>query len=246
MPLILAITVIIQAFFIYHVIRNNRPYWWAFLILSTPIVGCVIYYFVEVFPHSKEHRSVRRTGRNLLRALNPDAAMRKRIDEAEICGSVANKTALAEECLAAGFAEEAIRLYQSCLSSAHANDPLLMFGLARAYLEHGSIPQTLSQLRQLQADHPKFKPLEVRLLQARALALSGDSHAALAAYEELVPIYTGLEAKCRYALLLQQTGHLKQAATLFQEILLHAKRFNVNLESEQEWIGIARQGGLPQ
>ena len=92
MPLIIAITVIIQAFFIYHVIRNNRPYWWAFLILSTPIVGCVIYYFVEIFPHSQEHRSVRRTGRNILRALNPDAAMRKRIDEADICGSVANKS----------------------------------------------------------------------------------------------------------------------------------------------------------
>ena len=169
MPLIIAITVIIQAFFIYHVIRNNRPYWWAFLILSTPIVGCVIYYFVEIFPHSQEHRSVRRTGRNILRALNPDAAMRKRIDEADICGSVANKTALAEECLAAGFTEDAIHLYQSCLSSAHVNDPLLMFGLARAYLDHGSIPQTLSQLQQLQNDHPKFKPLEVRLLQARAL-----------------------------------------------------------------------------
>ena len=49
-----------------------------------------------------------------------------------------------------------------------------------------------------------------------------------------------------YALLLQQTGHLKQAASLFQEILTHAKLFNINLETEQEWVAIARQGGLPQ
>ena len=246
MPLIIAVTVIIQAFFIYHVFRNNRPYWWAFLILSTPIMGCLIYYFVEVFPYSKEHRAAQRTGRNLLRALNPDAAMQRRIDEAEICGSVANKSALAEECLAAGFTADAIRLFQSSLSGAHADDPLLMFGLARAYLSHGSIPQALAQLQQLQAEHPNFKPLEVRLLQARALEQGEDPRLALAAYEELIPLYTGLEAKCRYALLLQNAGHLKQADSLFQEILTHSKRFNVNLESEQEWVAIARQGGLPQ
>lgn len=246
MPGIIAITVIIQAFFIYHIIRNNRPYWWAFVILSAPILGCVIYYFVEIFPHSNEHRAARRTGRNLLRALNPDAVMRKRIEETEICGSVANKSALAEECLAAGFAADAIRLYQSSLISAHANDPVLMFGLARAYLDHGANAQALAQLQQLQTEHAKFKTLEVRLLQARVLEKSGDIQAALAAYEALIPVYTGLEAKCRYALLLQQSGHLKQAAGLFQEILLHAKRFNINLESEQEWVNIARQGGLAQ
>lgn len=246
MPLIIVITVIIQVFFIYHVFQNGRPYWWALLILSTPILGCVIYYFVEVFPYSKEHRAARRTERNILRALNPDAAMRQRIEETEICGSVSNKVALAEECLAAGFAADAVRLYQSCLTSAHANDPELMFGLARAYLDQGSAPQTLSQLQLIQNDYLKFKPLEIRLLTARALAQNGDTLAALEAYETLAPIYTGLEAKCRYALLLQQTGHLKQAASIFQEILLHAKRFNVHLETEQAWIGIARQGGLPQ
>ena len=245
MPLIIVLTVILQALFIYHVFRNGRPYWWALLILSTPILGCVIYYFVEVFPYSREHQIARRTGRKVLRSLNPDAAMRQRIEETEICGSVSNKVALAEECLASGFATDAVRLYQSCLTSAHANDPELMFGLARAYLEQGSMPQTLSQLEQIQANHPKYKPLEIRLLLARALEQSNDQ-LALATYEELLPAYTGLEAKCRYALLLQKTGHQKHAATLFQEILTHAKRFNVNLETEQEWVAIARQGGLPQ
>jgi len=246
MPILIAITVIIQAFFIYHVFRNGRPYWWAFLILSMPVIGCVIYYFVEVFPYSQEHRSARRTSRNILRALNPDAAMRQRIDDATICDSVSNKALLAEECLAKGFAADAVRLYQSCLTSAHANDPELMFGLARAYLDQNSIPQALSQLQQIQSEHSKFKPLEIRLLEARAQEQSGDHLRALALYEELIQIYSGLEAKCRYALLLQQTGHHKQATTLFQEILTHAKRFNINLETEQQWIAIARQGGQLQ
>lgn len=246
MPLIIAITVIIQAFFIFHVFRTGRPYWWAFLILSMPVVGCLIYYFVEIFPYSKEHRTAQRTGRNILRSLNPDAAMRQRIDEATICDSVSNKVLLAEECLAKGFATDAVRLFQSCLTSAHTNDPELMFGLARAYLDQGSAPQALSQLQQIQSEHSKFKPFEVRLLEARVLEQNGDHLRALAIYEDLILVYTGLEAKSRYALLLQKTGHLKQAAALFQEIITHAKRFNINLETEQQWVDIARQGGLPQ
>jgi hypothetical protein len=39
MPLIIALTVIIQAFFIWHVFSTGRPYWWAFVILSFPVMG---------------------------------------------------------------------------------------------------------------------------------------------------------------------------------------------------------------
>lgn len=64
---------------------------------------------------------------------------------------------------------------------------------------------------------------------------------ALTEYEAIVPTYVGLEAKCRYALLLKKAGHLKQAAGLFSEILTHAKRFNVNMESERAWVKLAQQ-----
>jgi len=241
MPAIFAITVIIQAFFIYHVFRTGRPYWWAFIILSMPALGCLVYYFVEVFPNSQEHRSARRVGRNLARSLNPDAEMKRRIEEADICGSIANKAALAEECLAAGLTHDAIRLYQSCLAGPHANDPVLIFGLARSYFENGADALAMEQIQQLQTNHPAFKASEVRLLKARTLEESGDTLGALAEYEDIVPTYVGLEAKSRYALLLKKAGHLKQAENLFIEIVAHAKRFNVNMESERAWVKLAQQ-----
>src|SRR5262245_56127295 len=48
MPLLIALTAFIQAFFLFHVFRNGKPYWWALLILSTPVIGCIIYYLVEI------------------------------------------------------------------------------------------------------------------------------------------------------------------------------------------------------
>ena len=241
MPAILALTVIIQAFFIFHVFRTGRPYWWAFIILSMPVMGSLIYYFVEVFPNSREHRSARQAGRNIMRSLKPDAEMKRRIEEADICGSIANKAALAEECLAAGLTHDAIKLYQSCLAGPHANDPVLIYGLARSYLENGAHALAMSQIQQLQANHPTFKASEVHLLKARTLEESGNTVGALTEYEDIVPTYVGLEAKCRYALLLKQAGHTKQAEGVFSEIIAHAKRFNVNMESEQAWLRVAQQ-----
>lgn len=241
MPILILITVIIQGFFIYHVMRTGRPYWWAFIILSFPVIGCLAYYFIEVFPNSPEHRSARRVSRNLARTLKPDAEMKRRIEEAEICGSIDNKSALAEECLAAGLSHDAVRLFQSCVAGPHANDPVLIYGLARAYFENGADELALQQIQLLQSAHPNYKPSEIRLLKARTLEESGDNLGALAEYEDIVPTYVGLEAKCRYALLLKKTGHLKQANGLFSDILAHAKRFNVNMESERAWVALAQQ-----
>lgn len=242
MPILLAaFTVIVDAIFIYHVIRNQRPYYWAFIILSFPIAGCVAYYLLEIFPNSREHRNVRRAGRNMARALNPDGPMKKRIEEMELCGSVDNKVALAEECLERGFSFDAIKLYRSCLQGAHAKDPALMFGLIHAYVENGAHEEALKQVQSLQTEHTQFRPNEVRLLKARALEAADDTHAALTEYEALLPLYSGLEARCRFGLLLQESGHTQQAQSVFQELLEHAKRFNITLDSEQDWIAQARQ-----
>ena len=66
MPLII-LTVIVQGCFIFHVFKTGRPYWWAYVILGFPVLGCVVYYFVEVFPNSREHRAANRAARGLER-----------------------------------------------------------------------------------------------------------------------------------------------------------------------------------
>jgi hypothetical protein len=104
LPIVAALTLLIQACFIDHVFKTGRPYCWAFVILAVPLLGCLIYYLVEVFPHSSEHRAVRKTGRKVAQAIAPDAEFVRRIEEVEICGSVENKAALADGCLGRGLA----------------------------------------------------------------------------------------------------------------------------------------------
>ena len=204
-------------------------------------MGCLIYYFVEVFPGSREHRSANKAARALSRALQPDADLKKRVEELEICGSVDNKLALAAECMNHQMYVEAVRLYESCLDGAYGSDGAILFGLAKAAAEAGDWGKANTAIDRLKADAAKFRPLEAQLLKARVLEGQGQNDAALAAYRELVPIFVGLEARYRYGSFLQRLGKHEAAMEMFNEVVKHAKRFSSSIEEEERWASAAKQ-----
>jgi hypothetical protein len=241
MPIVGAIVLLIQFCFAYHVLKTGRPYWWMFIIMAFPVMGCVVYYFVEVFPGSREHRKARKAARALARVLEPDAELKKRAEELEICGSLDNKIALAGECMNHRLFAEAAKLHESCLGGAYANDGALLFGLARATVEGGDWAKATAAIARLKAAAPKLRPLEVRLLEARKHEGRGEYDAALAVYRELLPAFVGLEARYRYGRLLLRLGRQEAAMQMFDEVLKHAKRFASSIEEEEQWAQAARQ-----
>ena len=241
MPVVGAIVVLIQFCFAFHVLKSGRPYWWIFIIMAFPVMGCVIYYFVEVFPGSREHRRANKVARSLARVLQPDAQLKKRAEELEVCGSVDNKIALAVECTSHQMYEEAIRLYESCLQGPYAADGTILFGLARAAVEAGDLDKAGPALYKLKTDAPKVRPLDVRLLQARVLEARGETDAALAMFRELIPVFVGLEASYRYGEMLLRLGKQEAAMEMFNQAVRHSKRFTSAVEDEERWASAARQ-----
>ncbi len=241
MPIVGALVLLIQFCFAYHALKTGRPYWWMFVIMAFPVMGCVIYYFVEVFPGSREHRKARKAARALARALQPDADLKKRVEELEICGSLDNRMALAGECMNHRMFAEAARLYESCLAGAYASDGAILFSLARACVEGGEGAKAAQVIARLKAAAPKLRALEVRLLEARVHEGRGDYDAALAIYREIVPAFVGLEARYRYARLLLRLGRQEAAMQMFDEVVKHARRFASSIEEEEQWAEAARQ-----
>lgn len=241
MPVLIALSVLVQAFFIVHVFRTGRPYWWAFFILSTPVLGSVVYYFVEVFPGSREHRSADRLARDLARSFNPTRELKRRLEALEISPTAANKVAAAEEYARCGGYDKAAELYESALEGVHASDPDLLLGLAGAHVGLGTFREALRTLDRLEAASPGFHGHEVSLLRARAHEGLGENEAALAIYERLVPVFVGLEARYRQGALLARLGHETQARSVLGELLEHARRHNVALDSERHWVDAAQR-----
>jgi len=240
MPLII-LTVIVQACFIFHVFKTGRPYWWAYVILGFPVLGCVIYYFVEVFPGSREHYAANRASREIARALDPGKELRRCMEAVEISPTVQNRVALAEELLRHSRAQEAIQLYREARSGPHAGDPQLAFGLVNAHLGASELAHARTLLDELAQTHASFRPDAVALLRARVLEGLGEYAAALAEYECIAETYVGLEAKVRYGQLLRKLGHHTQAQSVLQDAIAHARRFKIKHEEERAWVEVARR-----
>ena len=246
MPILGAVVLLIQFCFAFHALRSGRPYWWIFVIMAFPVMGCVIYYFVEVFPGSREHRKANRAARALARAFAPDAELKKRAEELEICGSLDNRMALAAECMSHRMFAEAGRLYESCLVGAYASDGAILFSLARAHVEGGEWAKGSAVIARLKNAAPKVRALEVRLLEARIHEGRGEYDAALAVYREILPAYVGLEARYRYGRLLLRLGKQEAAMEMFNEVVKHARRFASSIEEEAQWAEAARQAIVGQ
>jgi hypothetical protein len=241
MPLLLALNVFVQLLFVVHVFRSGAPRYWVFVILAFPVIGCLVYFALEVLPQSREASAARRTAQRVARALDTDRGLRERIADLELCGSIDNRMALAEECIAAGMPADAAKLYRSCLAGAYENDPHLRLGLARALVEAGAWEEAGEVVGRLRADHPCHRPNEARLLHARVLEGRGETATAMGEYRELVPAFVGLEARCRYGLLLERLERAGEARAVFEEAMTQSARTRSPVESESRWAKIARE-----
>jgi len=124
-----------------HVVRTGRPFWWIYLIVFAPLVGTIVYLGVEILPGLYRGPTARQVASRVVRVFDPYREVREAWRRLELSPTVQNKTALAQEYLAAGQPQDAVALYRDVLSGIHATDPALMPGLARALFALGTRPK---------------------------------------------------------------------------------------------------------
>jgi len=242
MPILGAVVLLIQLCFAYHALRSGRAYWWLFVIMGFPVLGCLLYYFVEVFPNTRESVKAEKAVRALVKSFDPDQSLRERVANLEDCGSVENRIALARSCSERGMHAEAAGLYRSCLAGIHLDDPEIRYRLAAALLRAGDFQGAHEAAVALQRSHAKHRSEDVRLVAARALEGLGRFDDALAAYRILADTYAGEEGRFRYAALLARMGKRGEAGEIFRRMLRNAERMPEQYrELQREWLAAARE-----
>jgi hypothetical protein len=242
MPVLGGIVLLIQLCFAYHALKTGRGYWWLFVIMAFPVMGCLLYYFIEVFPTSRESRSAQRAARAIARALDPDKPLRSRVADLEACGSVENRMALARECMEQSLYADAAALYRSCLSGVYETDPELRHGLAAALLMDDKHAQALEVAQRLRASHPSFRASDVALIVARALEGTNRLEEALKELGVLADTYPGEEGRWRYGELLRRLGRAGEAQDVFRRMLRNAERLPRHYrDAQKSWLDLARQ-----
>lgn len=241
MPILGAILLLIQVCFAYHALKSGRPYWWLFVIMGFPVIGCLLYYFVEVFPSSRESRKAEKAARAIVRSFDPDRSLREHVANLEDCGSVDNRLSLARSCVDRGMYRDAASLYRSCLSGVHESDPAIRHGLASALLGAEQFKEAYATAQALRQSHASYRAAEVQLIAARALEGSGRFDEALAEYRVLADVYSGEEGRWRLGALLARMGRAAEAKEVFSRMLRNADRLPEHYrEAQDQWLALAR------
>jgi hypothetical protein len=242
MPVLAALVFGLQLLCLAHVMRSGQPCQWLFIILALPLVGCLAYLFVEILPDLRHSRAARQAVRDIGAVIDPERGLREMAQRLAEADTVENRAALAEECLRHGRAAEAERLFQNCLTGVHATDHALMLGLARAQFALENYAGACATLDRLRAVHPDLDCSDGHLLYARSKEQQGDLEQALIEFAALAEYFPGEEARCRLALLLQKTGRVAEARTLFQQVVRSVERASkLYYRSERDWYEVARR-----
>jgi hypothetical protein len=242
MPILGALVLVIQLCFAYHALKTGRAWWWIGIIMAFPVAGCLLYYFIEVFPSTRESRKAEKAVQAIVKSFDPDRTLREKVANLEDCGSVENRIVLARSCVDRRMFREAAALYRSCLAGVYANDPEIRYGLAAALLGADDFKAAHEAAAGLRKSHRAFRAEEVQLIEARALEALGRFDEALAAYRPLADTYVGEEGRWRYGALLVRMGRAAEAADVFRRMLRNAERMPEHYrDAQREWLALARE-----
>ena len=241
MPLALLL-VIIDVMLVVHAVRSGRASPWAFIILLVPVVGAVAYLVAVLVPDLMGSRQGRQAQRTIAKALNPEKRYRELSDAVEIADTIANRAALAEECMALGRFEEAKRHFEVILARPMGNEPVYMVGKSRAQFALDQAADTVAILDDLRVRFPDYQSAEAHLIYARALEACARHDEALQEYRALSDYFVGAEARVRYGVLLARLGRQGEARAWLAEVLTQLRRAPAHVRQAQaEWIALAEK-----
>ncbi|CCD97834.1 tetratricopeptide repeat protein [Bradyrhizobium sp. STM 3809] len=241
MPIALVV-LLLDISLIYHASRTGRLQPWAFIILMVPMIGALAYIVVELVPEWLGSHDVQKARKRVANKLDPEKYYRELSDRVAITDTIANRAALAEECVAISRYDEAERHYDHILSLPMGHEAIFALGKAKAQFARRRPADALATLDELQKTWPDYNSAEAHLLYARALQDAGRSGEALEEYQALLDYAPSSEAKVRYGTLLKLVGRVDEAKVVFTELLIQMKRSPRHVRKAQsEWIAIAEK-----
>ncbi|HKY85686.1 MAG TPA: tetratricopeptide repeat protein [Pseudorhodoplanes sp.] len=227
---------------VWHAAKTGRLQPWAFIILGIPLLGAFAYILIVLIPDWMGSTDAQNVKAAIRKKLDPHKRLRELNDKLADADTIANRVAVANECLSLGRYSEANEHFDAVLRRPMGEEPAYMLGKAKAQFGLHHFDSTIATLDDLRARWPDFQSAEGHLIYARALEGAGRSQEALAEYEALSGYFPGAEARVRFGMLLMASGQTAEAREILHETLERLRRMpDYVRKAEAEWIALAER-----
>lgn len=227
MPFVgLGLHFVVALFFAIHALKNGRNMYWLIILFSFPLLGSIVYFFIEYLPSSKVERGLKQASSKAIQALDPSKALREAEAAFDLSSTIQNRMRLAAALDDAGRYAEAAEQFDACLSGPFADDPDVCFGAAKANLHTNNVTSAIDLLTQLKTNQPDYRAEQVSLLLAQSYAANNQHDLAQKEFIHTYQTYGSAETRLHYAIWAANAGDLVTAERLKVELDKDWQRWN--------------------
>lgn len=205
---------ILQIFCIYHVYKNKREYWWIWVILLFPLIGCGIYLYKTFY----SKRNIQNIAEEVKSTINTNYTITKLEKELEFSDTVENKTKVADEYSRRGNYERAFELYESCLKGVFANDQDLILKLTRVSYLKEDYANTVQFGERIKQDRD-FNKSEEKIALAWSYHHLGDSPKAESLFAEMNVQFSNYKSRVDFIQFLIETNNNQKAKEIAESVI---------------------------
>jgi len=203
----------LQGFCIYHCFVNKNQYYWYFVIFFLPVIGSIIYLFLNVFNKG----DIDKVQDEIVNIVNPSKKIIDLEKKFKFSDSFENQTALADAYLDAGIYDKAIENYNEALQGTFQNDFFGISKLEEAYYFSSDFEKAIECAESIK-NSSKFHKSKASFLYALALERQGNIIEAEALLSKFDAPYSRYQERLELAEFYIRNAKTDKAKELLNEI----------------------------
>lgn len=129
------LTIGLQIITVIHAVRTGRTQPWLYIIIFLPLVGCLVYFYLEILPDIMPGNLNYLMHSLKWKMASPEAKIARLEEEIKHVDTNENRVLLADAYIEANNVDKAIGLYLSSLKGLNVDDPFILNRLAAAYMK---------------------------------------------------------------------------------------------------------------
>ncbi len=225
-----------------HVVRTGRESYWLWIILAFQPLGGLVYFLTQIVPALFGGATARRITHAARETLDPHREYREAKAAWEDTPTVRNQSRLAVAAMHMHRYAEAEALYRAAAQGVHADDPVLLLGLANALLDLRRPAEALAVLERLGNDEAHGRTPPAALALGRAYEDLGRIDEADTALQWASQRLPGFEGLARYAAFMARNGRRDEAREAVQEMDKRLEKLKPQFRKEgRAWRDLAAQ-----
>lgn len=208
----------LQAYCVYHCYTKKNDYYWIFAILFLPLIGCLIYLFVNVI----QKRDIDKVQQGLTAVINPTKKIKDLESRLKFSETFENQVALADAHLEAENFENAITNYKASLKDVFSEDFYVISKLQEAYYFSAKFEESIEYAKRI-IDHTKFIKSKSEFLYALALEKNGEIVEAESRLIKFDAPYSRYQERLELAKFFIRNAKSKEARDLLCELVTESE-----------------------